>query len=146
VRDVLAEEIGNLRRAGQIRAEQGVPQRQIREEAVSIRSDADLRAFVARLLEILKDGRSREEIEQGRWVFRLGTAPAGASEQRGMPTSPAAPASSTARIETGVVSERHIESLTAGTTSLIVGKSVRLTPLALDRLRTLGISLKRSQA
>ena len=145
VRDVLAEEIGNLRRAGQIRAEQGV-RRQVREETVSIRSDADLRAFVARLLEILKDGRSREEIEEGRWVFRLGAAPAGTSEHRGTPASVAAPASSTARIETGVVSERLIEGLAPGTTSLLVGKSVRLTPLALDRLRMLGISLKRSQA
>jgi hypothetical protein len=145
VRDVLAEEIGNLRRAGQIHAEQGVPRRQVREETVSIRSDADLHAFVARLLEILKDGRSREEIEKGRWVFRLGAAP-GTGEQRGMPASAAAPASSAARIETGVVSERQIESLTPCTTSLIIGKSVRLTPLALDRLRALGISLKRSQA
>ena len=146
VRDVLAEEIGNLRRAGQIRDEEGAPRRQIREEAVSIRSDADLRAFVARLLEILKDGRSRQEIEQGRWVFRLGAASAGTSEQRGPPASAAAPASSTATIEIGVVSERQIEGLAPGITSLIVGKSVRLTPLALDRLRMLGISLKRSQA
>jgi hypothetical protein len=146
VRDMLAEEIGNLRRAGHIRPEQDVPRRLVREEMVSIRSDADLRTFVARLLEILKDGRSREEIEQGRWVFRLGTTPAGASEQRGALASAAAPAVSTARIETGVVSERQIESLAAGTSSLIVGKSVRLTPLALDRLRMLGISLKRSQA
>ena len=146
VRDALAEEMRNLRGVGQIRAEQGVPRRKVREEAVSIRSDADLRAFVARLLEILKDGRSREEIEQGQWVFRLGAAPAGTNEHRGMPISAGAPASSAARIETGVVSERQIESLTPGTTSLTVGKSVRLTPLALDRLRTLGISLKRSQA
>jgi hypothetical protein len=43
------------------------------------------------------------------------------------------------------VSERQIESLAPGTTFLMVGKSVRLTPLALDRLRMLGISLKRSQ-
>jgi hypothetical protein len=144
VRDVLAEEIGNLRRAGHFRPQQSLPHRQVREETVSIRSDAELRAFVARLLEILKDGRSREEIEQGRWVFRLGAA-AGTGEQRGAPVSAAAPASSTAKIETGVVSERQIESLAPGTTFLMVGKSVRLTPLALDRLRMLGISLKRSQ-
>jgi hypothetical protein len=144
VRDVLAEEIGNLRRAGHIRPGPSVPRRQVREETVSIRSDADLRAFVARLLDLLKDGRSREEIEQGRWVFRLGTASTGTTEQRGAPASAAAPALSTARIETGVVSERQIESLARGTSSLIVGKSVRLTPLALDRLRTLGITLKRT--
>src|SRR4029077_11196416 len=70
VRDVLAEEIGNLRRAGLVAPEHGAPHRQVREEIVSIRCDADLRAFVARLLEILKNGRSREEIEEGRWVFR----------------------------------------------------------------------------
>jgi len=143
VRDVLAEEIGNLRRTGHVRLEQ--PRRQVREETVSIRSDADLRGFVARLLEILKDGRSREEIEQGRWVFRLGAAPAGTGEQRGALASAAAPTLSTVRIETGVISERQIESLAPGTPSLTVGKSVRLTPLALDRLRALGISLKRSQ-
>jgi len=147
VRDLLAEEIGNLRRAGQIRAEQDVPRRQVREEIVSIRNDVDLRAFVARLLEILKDGRSREEIEQGRWVFSLGAnSVAVTSARRGAPASAAAPASTTARIETGVVSERQIDSLAPGTTSLSVGKSVRLTPLALDRLRMLGILLKRSQA
>lgn len=146
VRDLLAEEIGNLRRKGHFRPEHDVPRRQVREETVSIRSNVDLREFVARLLEIVKDGRSREEIEQGRWVFRLGAASVGTSEQRGAPSSAAAPAPSTVKIETGVVSERCIESLAAGTTSLIVGKSVRLTPLALDRLRMRGISLKRSQA
>ena len=95
VRDVLAEESAICAELGLFRPEQGVPRRQVREETVSIRSDADLRAFVARLLEILKDGRSREEIEQGRWVFRLGAAPAVRSptvEQRGAPVSAAAPA------------------------------------------------------
>jgi ethanolamine utilization protein EutN len=114
VPDVLAEKIGNLRRAGQIHAEQGVPRRQVREETVSIRSDADLHAFVARLLEILKDGRSREEIEKGRWVFRLGAAP-GTGEQRGMPAS-AAPCLTAARIEP-VWSRAPDRESTPGTTS-----------------------------
>lgn len=152
VRDALAEELGNLRRAGLFAPDRGALHRQVREEIVSIRSDADLRAFVARLLDILNDGRSREEIEQGRWVFRLGSPAAGGSlsnmlEQRGAPVSAAAPPSASfARIERGVVSERQIEGLPQGTTSLVVGKSVRLTPLALDRLRVLGIALKRAEA
>jgi hypothetical protein len=151
IRDVLAEELGNLRRAGLFSPEQGALHRQVREEIISVRSDAELRAFVARLLDILKDGRSREEIEQGRWVFRLGSPAAGGSlsnmlEQRGVPMSAAAPSASFARIERGVVSERQIEGLPQGTTCLVVGKSVRLTPLALDRLRVLGIDLKRAEA
>ena len=151
VRDALAEELGNLRRTGFIAPQDGLPRRQVREEIVSIRSDADLHAFVTRLLDILKDGRSREEIERGRWVFRLGSPAAGGSllnfvEHRGAPLSAAAPSASVARIERGVVSERQIEGLPRGTTCLIVGKLVRLTPLALDRLRTLGIALKRTEA
>ena len=151
VRDALAEELRNLRRAGFIAPQHGVPRRQVREEIVSIRSDADLHAFVTRLLDILKDGRSREEIERGRWVFRLGSPSAGGSlynmlEHRGAPLSAASPSGSIARIERGVVSERQIEGLPRGTTCLIVGKLVRLTPLAFDRLRTLGIALKRAEA
>jgi len=151
IRDVLAEELGNLRRAGLFSPEQGALHRRVREEIISVRSDAELRAFVARLLDILKDGRSREEIEQGRWVFRLGSPAAGGSlsnmlEQRGALVSAAAPSASFARIERGVVSERQIEGLPQGTTCLVVGKSVRLTPLALDRLRVLGIDLKRAEA
>lgn len=151
VRDVLAEEIGNLRRAGLVAPEHGSPRRQVREEMVSIRSDADLRAFVARLLEILKDGRSREEIEEERWVFRLGSPAEGGSlsgmiEHRGAPVATAAPSAAFARIERGIVSERQIEGLPRGTTCLVVGKAVRLTPLALDRLRMLSIALKRTEA
>jgi hypothetical protein len=149
VRDVLAEELGNLRRAGIIAPAHAAARRQVREEMVAIRSDAELRAFVARLLEILKDGRAREEIEQGRWVFRLGDPAAGGSfsgalEHRGAQLPAAAPTAAFARIERGVVSERQIETLPAGTTCLVIGKSVRLTPLALDRLRALGIALKRT--
>jgi hypothetical protein len=151
VRDVLAEELGTMRRAGMIAAAGNSPRREVREEMVSIRSDAELAAFVARLVEILKDGRSREEIEQGRWVFRLGDPGTGrflpgSPEQRGAPVSSAAPAASVARFERGVVSERQIEGLPTGTTCVVVGKSVRLTPLARDRLRVLGIALKRTEA
>jgi hypothetical protein len=150
VRDALTEELRNLRRAGLIAPQHGVPRRQVREEIVSIRSDADLHAFVMRLLDILRDGRSREEIERGLWVFRLGSPSAGGSvsnmlEHRGAPLSAAGPSGSIARVERGVVSERQIECLPRGTTCLIVGKLARLTPLALDRLRTLGIALKRAE-
>ena len=148
VRDALAEEIATCAGWGISVPSRACPRRKVREETVSIRSDADLRAFVARLFGILKDGRSREEIEQGRWVFRLGAAPAGTKvSSAACRYLPRRRASSAARIETGVVvgaPDREVSRPVPP--RLIVGKSVRLTPLALDRLRTLGISLKRSQA
>jgi hypothetical protein len=151
VRDAIAEELRNLRRAGLVPPANNTPHRQVREEVVSIRSDAELHAFVARLAEILKDGSSREEIEKGHWVFRLGEPAASGSfsstfQHRGAQPPTPAPSAAFARIEHGVISERQIDGLPPGTTCLVVGKSVRLTPLAIDRLRTLGIALKRIKA
>lgn len=148
IRDVLSEEIGKARREGLMPQAGAAPKPKVREEIVTVRSDHDLAQFVRRLAELLKDGRSREEIESGRWVFRLGTA-AGASaqamlQQSGAPASPAAPAPSTSRIERGIVTERQIEALPDGTTNLVLGKSCRLTPLAKDRLRLRGIEIERA--
>ena len=149
VRDVLAEEIARFRR------ERGggsdAPRPHVREEVVSIRSDMELGAFVRRLAEILKDGRSREEIEQGRWMFRL--APGSITAQStpslphhgaGSPMPIAAPANVSATIDRGIVSERQIEALPHGTSRLVVGKSVRFTPLARDRLRLRAIEIERT--
>ena len=88
VRDVLAEEIARAtpRRSGSISES---PRPRVREEVVSIRSDMELGAFVRRLAEILKDGRSREEIEERRWVFRL--APARQQRKRPPPFPITAP-------------------------------------------------------
>lgn len=147
IRQVLAEELGKLRRDGLPGG--GLRQQQCREEVVSIRSDSELAAFVQRLADILKDGKSRQEIETGLWVFRLGNPEAGgeiggALDRRGAVPSSAAPAAAAARIDRGILSERQIEALPEGTTRLTVGRSVRLTPLALDRLRQRGITLERS--
>ncbi|MEZ5775579.1 MAG: hypothetical protein R3D33_12975 [Hyphomicrobiaceae bacterium] len=150
VRDVLSEEIARFREARGLGAGRS-PSPQVCEEIVSIRSDEELSGFVARLCEILKDGRSREEIESGRWVFRLGTGSGGASAAAGSrympggaPVSPAAKVDQVARIERGMVSERQIEALPDGTTRLVIGKAVRFTPLARDRLRLRGIAIERS--
>jgi hypothetical protein len=138
IREVLAEELQRLSR------ERGgapkPPKPQVREEVVSIASDAELAAFVARLLDITRDGNARREIEQGGWVFRLGrgqgTARAGAAS---------APAERSVRIEKGMVTERQIEALPEQTTVLVAGKAVRFTPLARDRLRQRGIGIERTK-
>ena len=144
IRDVLAEEIGKAKAQGLLPPQAGTaPKPKVREETVSIRSDAELAAFVARLAEILKDARSRVEVERGRWVFRMGTAAGGPGMGMQITPSPAAPPPTSARIDKGIVGERQIEALPAGTTRLIVGKPVCFTPLAKDRLRLRGITLER---
>ena len=70
IREILAEEVARARGEGLIGTERK-PKPVVREERIVIRGDADLGAFVRRLAEILKDGRSREDIEHGLWVFRL---------------------------------------------------------------------------
>ena len=125
IREVLAEELRRFK-----------PQAQTRVEHVAISSDADLAAFVARLLEHSKDEQARRDIEEKRHVFRLASG--------GSAAVPAPPAAERARIEAGMVSERQIDALPAGTTGLILGKSARLTPLARDRARARGIALERA--
>lgn len=149
VREVLAEEIARIRRERGGKGE--APRPLVREEVVAIRSDMELGAFVRRLAEILKDGRSREEIVEGRWVFRLSPGSVAAQSRPALPhhgagaaLPPAAPAHVSATIDRGIVSERQIEALPVGTGRLLVGKSVRFTPLARDRLRVRGIEVERS--
>jgi hypothetical protein len=136
VREVLREEVGRLR------GEAGAPRPQVREEVVAIRSDADLTAFVARLLDMTKDGKTRGEIEAGRWVFRLagGSAPSNPA-----PAVPGAPrGAGTVRFDSGLVAERQVEALPDDVRSIEVGRRVRFTPLARDRLRQRGIAIRRT--
>ena len=128
IREVLAEELQRFR-----------PRAQVREERVSITSDADLAGFVARLLDMTTNEQARRDIEEKRLVFRLAPGPTTA---RAVPT--AIPAVQPARIESGMVSERQIDALPAGTAQLVLGRSVRLTPLARDRVRARGIAIERA--
>lgn len=141
IRDVLAEE---LRR---VKAERGgvseAPRPKVREEMVSISSDADLASFVRRLMEISRDGSARAEIEQGRWVFRLGHATS--AGRQGAPVSSAAPVAKAARFDKGLITEREIDGLAEGTGAIQVTRAVRLTPLARDRLRQRGIAIERTK-
>jgi hypothetical protein len=135
IREVLAEELQRFK-AGR---DTGGRRTQVREEQVSIASDADLAVFVARLLELTKDAQARRDIEEKRHVFRL--ASRGPVERT---ASPAKANAQSARIESGMVSERQIDALPSGTTQLVIGRSVRLTPLARDRARARGITLERA--
>lgn len=146
IREVLAEELARLRvgvpSVGRAR-EEGV-----REEQVRIADDADLAAFARRVLAMAGDREARDAFEKGRFVFRLeagaGTAGVGID-----PPAPAAPsragAGHTEVIGRGLLSERHAERLPRGTVRVRLGRNVRMTPLARDRLRRRGIAIERTE-
>ena len=72
----------------------------------------------------------------------VGTAGA-ASPPPAMPTRAAA--GHTEVIERGLFSERHAERLSRDTVRVRLGRKVRMTPLARDRLRRRGIAIERTE-
>jgi hypothetical protein len=133
IREVLAEELKR------VKTESGAGPA-VQEEAVSIASDADLAAFVTKLMKLAGDAKARRDIEQGRLVFRL----AGNGPGTSAPAAGPAPAGDTVRMDRGVVSERQVDALPRGTRILQAGRQVKLTPLAKDRLRQRGIKIERT--
>jgi hypothetical protein len=95
-------------------------------ETVSLASDHDLAAFVARVTE----PQTAEKIRAGKLRFTLTGVAATAA-----PTPPATPL-------TGVVTERKIGKLPLGGILLLDADAV-LTPLARDRARKLGFKIER---
>ena len=142
VREVLAEEVARLRaeRGASARHEEGV-----REERVRIRSDADLQDFAARVLAMAEDGRTRRALAAGNIVFRLDEAvPATGSGTHPPGAAARSPKSDRIEIvERGLLSERQAERLPSETTRVRLGRNVKMTPLARDRLRRRGIVIER---
>jgi hypothetical protein len=146
VREILQEELQALRSEGGAFADTS-PRPQVREEAVSLASDADLNDFVLRILDLAQDGKSMREIKAGRWRFRL-QSNAGAGAGAGAGPRPVAPAGRTpggqvVSYERGLVCERQIGQLPAGA-QIRAGKRVRFTPLAQDEIRRKGIRVERT--
>ena len=140
IREVLAEELAHLKR-------------ETREERVRIANDADLAAFAKRVLAMGRDRDAREAFESGSLVFRLegGT---GGGARGGADGGPVRPARAGRRggdeggVEThegGLLSERQVARLPRGTTRIRAGRDVRVTPLARDRLRRMGITIERTE-
>jgi len=137
IREVLAEELGAAPGSGAGRA-------RVTEERVAIRTDADLAAFVQRLMRMAGDGRMRAEIEAGRHIFRL-AEPGAPTPEPNQPTgrAPGAPPAPV-RFASGLVTERDVAKLPEGLRALSVAKTVRFTPLARDDLRRRGIKIERT--
>lgn len=137
IREVLAEELARIARE---KAPSGAASSSVREEHVTISSDADLQAFARQMLKHAADPKARQDIEQGRLVFRLASGTAQAP-RHAEPTS----VGSETTIESGIISERQVDRLPKDTKKLRITKHVRLTPLARDRLRHRGISIERME-
>ena len=102
-----------------------------RVESISISSDAELRAFVRRLLDLSADPGGREALRSGRHGFRLASGN-GAAETVGEQ-----------RIDRGVLSESKVIGLARSGRRIVLGKRVVVTPLARDKARQLGVKLER---
>ncbi len=126
VREVLSEELSRIR--GDKGNVPGSPSP--REERVSITGDADLQALVKRVLSMADDPAQRKGLIDGDIVFRLANKSAVATGQ-------------SAQFDRGLLSERLVDQLPAGTKKVLLGKHVQTTPLARDRLRQRGISIER---
>ncbi len=113
-------------------------------ESVTIDTDADLNAFVAHLCRLAEDPTVRSQVLAGTRRFTLGHAPATANGS--VPSALKGDAQSArgrARVDSGVVTERTVATAAKHSRHLVVAPGVRLTPLALDKARDLGIRIER---
>jgi hypothetical protein len=110
-----------------------------RVESVSISSDAELQAFIRRLLDLSAEPSGREALRSGRHGFRLAGGP-DAPKQAG---DGAVAAGGEERIDSGVLSESKVIGLARSGRRIVLGKRVVVTPLARDKARQLGVKLER---
>jgi len=105
-----------------------------REETVALGSDAELAAFVQRLLQRAENPAEREAIRSGALRFTL---------ERGRPGAPAP--GGARRIDHGAVTERLVREAAASGDSILLGPRAVLTPLARDVARTLGVTIEKEK-
>ncbi len=111
-------------------------------EAIRISSDADLMAFVHRLIQMLDDPRTGQAVRAGSLKFTLAGVPATAvTNPHGLTsittTSPNA-------VLEGTVTEARVNKL-AGSGTLVLAPGAVMTPLAKDRARALGLKIERKR-
>jgi hypothetical protein len=102
-------------------------------ETVSLRTDAELAAFVTRLLHLFGNPKHRADLQAGRLRFRLAVGGAAGS---------ARPAH---RIEKGAVTEATVRAAARDGARLVLGRGAVLTPLARDRARAAGVEIEKER-
>ena len=103
-------------------------------ETVTLRTDADLDAFVRRLLRMFENPRHREALRTGRLRFRLAAGSAAPGSPR--------PAH---RVDKGAVTEAVVREAARAGARLVIGRRAVLTPLARDRARAAGVEIERER-
>ncbi len=109
-------------------------------EWVVLDSDEDLRAFVARLVQLFDNPRHRQDLRHGRMRFRLARSAGGPASA----DAPAAP-DPVVRIERGAVTEKQVRDASRAGARLVLGRAAVLTPLARDRARALGVHVEKER-
>lgn len=102
-------------------------------EEVTIDSDADLDAFVRRLLHRYENPRDRQALRSGQLRFALRRR---AEHGAGAPV---------VRVEKGAVTERAVKQAAAAGARLVLGPAAVLTPMARDRARALHVEIEREK-
>lgn len=105
---------------------------------VTLRTDADLDAFVRRVAALCEDAAQRAELRNGRRRFRLASGTDG-----GGAAVPPAVLGSVLRFDRGAVTERAVKKAAADGVRLVVGRRAVLTPLARDKARSLGVVIEK---
>jgi hypothetical protein len=125
IREVIRDQLSLIRETGLV-------------ETVNLSTDADLAAFVSRLLSM--DEQDREDVRAGRKRFRLAAGPLAA------PAPPAAPVGrAVRRIDKGAVTESVIRDAARAGQRLVLGPAAVLTPLARDRARASGVQIEKER-
>jgi hypothetical protein len=134
VREVLREALPQARPQGAA-ASEAVAIETDAIESVAIESDADLEAFVRRVLLLSDDPAQRADLLEGRIRFSLAS--------RALAQEPSTPSSDVIRVAHGAVTERLIKEAARSGSTIVVGRAAVLTPLAHDRARALGVTIEK---
>jgi hypothetical protein len=104
-------------------------------EEISLTSDAELDAFVRRLLQRFENPQERAAISSGALRFTLGRGATGTAGSAGAERW----------IDHGAVTERLVREAAATGSSIRLGTRAVLTPLARDVARTLGVTIEKEK-
>ena len=96
---------------------------------VSLRTDAELAAFVMHLLHLFENPKHRDALRTGRLRFRLAAAAVPGSVQ---PSH---------RVDKGAVTEAMVTAAARAGARLVLGPRAVLTPLGRDRARAAGVEI-----
>ena len=141
IRDILHEELELVRNKKRKIKKKEVIQKNIRRERISISSDIDLQKLIRKIIELFKTEDGKKDFLEGNIVFHLDETEKNSiqiDEQMSQGEK-----RHIEKFERKLLSERLVDEFPQETKLVVLGKKVRTTPLARDRLRQRGILIER---